>query len=258
MKPDFNLELCIDSVASARVAERIGAKRVELCSDLFGGGCTPSAGLLSGVLGELKEVETHVMIRPRPGDFCYDGDEFEIMLMDMRLAVSLGAKGIVVGILKPDGTVDVERMKEFMHEVKAQTFLVDKEIEVTFHRAFDVTRDPFEALETLIELGVTRILTSGQEANLFEGGPLVAELVKRAGDRVTIMAAGGISEKNFARLRELVGAQDYHMRLSEKTQSAMEYRKGGVYMGGLLRASEFEGSQVSETRLHALLEGAIK
>lgn len=155
-----DLEICIDSVHSAIAAQEGGAVRVELCDNLFEGGTTPSAGCIQ-LVRENIHIDLNVIIRPRGGDFLYSPLEFEIMKQDIKIAKQLGANGVVLGILNKDGTIDQKRTAELIALARPMT--------VTFHRAFDVTRDPFEALEQLIDLGVDRILTSGQENTVLEG-----------------------------------------------------------------------------------------
>src|SRR5438445_9519302 len=147
------IAVCVDSVESAMAAEAGGAERVELCDNLMEGGTTPSAGAVAAARKKL-EIKFHVIIRPRGGDFCYSDVEFEVMKRDVEFAKQLGADGIVIGILLPDGAIDVTRTRELID--------IARPMSVTFHRAFDMTRDAFAALETLIDLGIDRILTSGQ------------------------------------------------------------------------------------------------
>jgi copper homeostasis protein len=144
-----------------------------------------------------------VMIRPRPGDFCYSDSEFEIMKRDIVLAKKLGADGIVVGILRPDGTIDIERMEASIQ--------LARPLQVTFHRAYDVIQDPFSPLDDLIRLGVERLLTSGQCKSAFEGMRLIAELVAQANNRITIMPGCGIHQGNIRAIREKTGAVEFHI-----------------------------------------------
>ena len=189
-------EACVDSVEAALAAQAGGADRVELCADLLEGGCTPSAGTIQ-LARRLLQIAMNVIIRPRGGDFCYSDVEFETMKLDIALCKQLRVDGVVIGLLTPDGSVDVERMRVLIE--------LARPLSVTCHRAFDVSRDPLEALETLIGLGVDRILTSGQEPSPLEGLELIAELVERAGDRVIIMP-GGVSERTVGRIVAGCGA----------------------------------------------------
>ncbi|MFA5448684.1 MAG: copper homeostasis protein CutC [Sphaerochaeta sp.] len=238
----MKIEVCLESVESVIAAERGGADRVEFCADLFEGGITPS-------LGAFKTARKHttipmmVMIRPRGGDFCYSNLEFEAMKEDVQLFKDAGADGLVFGILKPNGEIDVERSRQIIELVRP--------CQVTFHRAFDMTPDPYAALETLIDLGVDRILTSGQEPTAMEGVLTLRKLVKQAGDRVIIMPASGINERNFTYLQKQIGAKEYHLFLPGVAESKMEFRPGHIYMGGLLRQPEFHLSHTNEKRVQS-------
>ena len=197
------LEACVDSVESAAAAEAGGASRIELCDNLNEGGTTPSAAAIAACRNQLR-IPLHVMIRPRGGDFCYSDVEFETMKRDIAAARQLGADGIVIGMLQSDATIDIERTRALI--------ALARPLSVTFHRAFDVTRDPFAALESLIGLGVDRILTSGQAASVMEGLDLIAALAARANGRIVIMACGGIDERNAAHVVTQAGVRELHAR----------------------------------------------
>lgn len=247
----MKIEICLESVESVIAAERGGADRVEFCSDLFEGGTTPS-------LGAFKTARKHttiammVMIRPRGGDFCYSDLEFETMREDIRLFKEAGADGVVFGILNPDGTIDTKRSKELI--------ALSRPMQVTFHRAFDMTPNAEEALETLIAMGVDRVLTSGQEASVMEGLPLLKKLVDQGRERIIVMPGAGISERNFAYVHEMVGASEYHVFVPAPVESKMQYRPGHIYMGGLLRQPEFDIFHTDEQRVNTFVEmkGAIQ
>ena len=181
-------EICVDSVAGVRAAKAAGADRVELCADLLEGGITPSRGMIRQAR-TIEGIGLHVMIRPRGGDFLFDDDEFAAMRSDIETAKAEGADGVVIGLLSATGEIDIARTRELI--------ALARPLSVTFHRAFDMTPEPFEALEALIELGVDRVLTSGQEASVLEGLPLIVELIERAGDRIVIMPGGGITARNI-------------------------------------------------------------
>lgn len=240
----FALEICLDSVESIIAAERGGAARVEFCSDLFEGGLTPTLGSFM-TAKEHSVIPINVMIRPRGGDFCYSDLEFETMLNDARLFKEAGANALVFGILNADGTVDAERSAAF---IKAASPLP-----VTFHRAFDMTRDPYEAMETLIELGVTRVLTSGQEATVPEGLDLLADLIERYGNKIVIMPGAGITERNFKKIHNRLNAREYHMYLHSDEPSRMTYRNDHIYMGGLLRQPEYAIQHTDTARVRAMV-----
>lgn len=226
----ISIEICLDSVESIIAAEQGGAARVEFCSDLFEGGLTPTLGSFMTAKRH-STIAINVMIRPRGGDFCYSDLEFETMLNDARLFKNAGADALVFGILNSDGTVDMERSAAFIEAASP--------LPVTFHRAFDMTRDPYEAMEALIELGVKRVLTSGQEASVGEGLELLEALITRYGDQIIIMPGAGITERNFARIHSRLNASEYHMYLHTDTKSRMTHRVDHIYMGGLLRQPEY-------------------
>jgi copper homeostasis protein len=243
MAPQILFEACVDSVEAALAAQAGGAERVELCADLLAGGCTPSAGTIQLARSQLH-IRMNVIIRPRGGDFCYSAAEFEVMKLDIELCKRLGADGVVIGLLHPDGSVDHERTRDLI--------ALARPLSVTFHRAFDVSRDPFEALETLIGLGVDRILTSGQEASPLEGLDVIAELVRRAGERVIIMP-GGVSERTVGRIVAGSGAREVHGYLPVTVDGRMLHRNPRVFMGGELRPPEYELTLVDTARVAAVV-----
>jgi copper homeostasis protein len=242
MTDQLMIEVCVDSVESALAAAEGGADRVELCDNLLEGGTTPSAGTIA-VARQKLGIKVQVMIRPRGGDFCYSDIEFAIMQRDIVLAKQLRADGVVIGILTPDGTVDRERTRALVDLARPLT--------VTFHRAFDVTRDPFEALEDLIALGVDRILTSGQEPSAIEGLDLITELVQRAGDRIIIMPGGG-ADRNVPKIIATSGAREIHVTGNRLVASAMRYRNERVFMGGALRPAEYERTVTDAEKIRRL------
>ena len=183
--PNPIFEICVDSVDSAVAAEQGGATRVELCTALLEGGLTPSAGTIAITRAQVS-IGLQVMIRPRGGDFLYSDTEFASMKHDIELAKQLGANGVVFGLLTAAGNIDSDRTRVLLDHAKPMN--------VTFHRAFDMTRDPIAALETLIELGINRVLTSGQEVSALEGAELVHDLLVHADDKIIVMPGGGITE----------------------------------------------------------------
>lgn len=223
------IEVCVDSVESAMAAQEGGADRVELCDNLMEGGTTPSAGAIELARKNL-ELGLQVMIRPRGSDFCYSDIEFEIMKREIEIAKDLGADGIVFGILRPDGTIDVERSAELVE--------LSRPLNVTFHRAFDVSRDAHQSLEEIISLGIDRILTSGQAFSVLEGLDLITELVQLAGDRTIIMPGGG-TERNVQKVVSESGVKEVHVIGPKSVESAMMFRNQKVYMGGELRPPEY-------------------
>jgi copper homeostasis protein len=240
-------EICVDSVAGVRAAKAAGAHRVELCADLLEGGITPSAGMIRQAR-KIAGVGLNVMIRPRGGDFLFDDDEFAIMRSDIETAKAEGADGVVIGLLTAAGEVDMGRTRELI--------ALARPLSVTFHRAFDMTPDPLRALESLIGLGVDRVLTSGQEASVLEGLPLIAELIKRAGDRIIVLPGGGITERNVARVVAAANPREIHFAALEPAPSAMRFRRPHVFMGGELRPPEYDRLDTSGATVSAVIARA--
>ena len=238
------IEVCVYSVESALAAEAGGALRVELCDNMAEGGTTPSAGAIAAARARLR-IPLQVMIRPRGGDFCYSDVEFDVMKRDIALAKQCGADGIVIGLLLPDGTIDVERTRALV--------ALARPMSVTCHRAFDMTRDAFEALESLIEAGVDRILTSGQQPSIVEGLDLITELVRRADRRIAIMACGGVNERNAARIVAESRVRELHLSAFMNRDSEMKFRNERVSMGGTTRPSEYSYPVTDPARIAALV-----
>ena len=241
------LEICIDSVEAAIAAQTGGADRVELCADLLEGGTTPSAGTIQ-LARQSVDIDVNVIIRPRGGDFCYSPIEFEVMRRDIKLAKQAGANGVVIGILYEDGSVDETRTRELVELARPMS--------VTFHRAFDMSRDPYEAMETLIDLGLDRILTTGQESSVLEGLDVITELVQKAGNRIIIMPGGGVTERNFKKIVAQCGAKEVHVLAPGTAQSRMEYRNPNCFMGGELRPPEFSMMVTDANRVGAFVSAA--
>ena len=227
----YKFEICANSVESCVEAQRGGANRVELCAGIPEGGTTPSYGDIVLARKVLDITKLHVIIRPRGGDFLYSDLEREIMLEDMRMARRLGVDGVVFGVLTADGDVDMDFMRQLMAESEGMS--------VTFHRAFDVCRDPFVALEQIIELGCDRILTSGQMPKAEEGVDLLKQLVEKAGDRIIIMPGCGVNAGNIARIAQVTGAKEFHFSARSKRESGMQFRKSRVSMGGAVMIDEY-------------------
>lgn len=238
------VEVCVDSVESAMAAQAGGADRVELCDNLVEGGTTPSVGAMELARQNLT-IAVNVMIRPRGGDFCYSDVEFQVMRIDVQAAKQSGVDGIVIGILKPDGEIDKERTRELLELARPMS--------VTFHRAFDMTRDPYEALQDLIELGVNRVLTSGQENSVLEGLDLIADLVQEARGRIIVMPGGGITERNIKKIIATSQAREAHVLGSAVVESPMRFRNTRPFMGGELRPPEFSRSVTDPDRVKQLI-----
>lgn len=232
----FVLEVCADSVESILAAEKGGADRIELCGNVVIGGTTPSESLFREIRKH-SDIRIHALIRPRFGDFCYTDYEFDIIRSEVRRFRELGAQGVVIGMLKPDGSLDVEHLAQLMEEAKGMS--------VTLHRAFDVCKDPMEALEQAISLGFNTILTSGQKNSCAEGTELLAKLVEKSAGRIHIMAGAGVNAEAISSIYEKTGITDYHMTGKILLDSKMQYRKEGVSMG-LPSLSEYEIFRTSE------------
>jgi copper homeostasis protein len=236
----LRFEVCVDSVESAEAAQLGGADRIELCSALGEGGLTPSLGLME-VTRERLRIPIAAMVRPRAGDFHATPAEFEVMRRDLLALKARGADLIVFGLLLPDGTIDVERSRELI--------ALARPLPVTFHRAFDMTRDARASLETLIELGCERVLTSGQEKSVLEGLELLTELTRQAGDRIGVVPGGGITERNLPRILRECPAREFHVSASATRDSRMEFRNTRIPMGRTLAASEYSLSVADEQRV---------
>ena len=199
------VEACVDSVASSLAAERGGARRLELCDALFDGGTTPSAGMIAACK-EVVLIPVFVMIRPRGGGFVYSEAERDVMRRDVVFARELGADGMVIGGLLPDGTVDVALVRSLVDAARG--------LPVTFHRAFDATPDLNASLEALAEHGVQRVLTAGGTSSAADGVTSLAELVRQAGSRLVVMAGGGVREGNVRSMVLASGVREVHVRLT--------------------------------------------
>lgn len=212
----MKLEVCVDSYTSMVTAKSAGADRIELCSALNIGGLTPSLGLMKKAK-EIKGIEIFVMIRPRSGDFLYDDNEFETMKNDISIAKEMEFEGIVTGILLSDGRLDIDRMRELVK--------IAYPLKVVLHRAFDDAKDPMEDMDKLIEMGICRILTSGQRENALEGANYIAKVQERFGDSITIMPGGGVNAGNIEEIYRLTRCTHYHLSGKVDIGSQMEYRE---------------------------------
>lgn len=221
------LEICCGDIGSAIAALRGGATRVELCSGLADGGLTPSAGFIRHA-AESGLTLVNVLIRPRPGDFLYDASEASVLETDVAEAVKAGAGGVVIGALTPDGDIDMELCRRLVDRARASA---SRHINVTFHRAFDLARDPERSLEDIIELGCDCLLTSGMAATAAEGVDTLRRLVTQGGDRIRIMAGGGITPDNAAGILRATGVRAIHATARSRRDSAMLFRREGVPMG---------------------------
>lgn len=218
----ITLEVCAGSLQSAIAAQQGGAERIEICSGLDMGGLTPSAGLIEAACS-LEGIATHVLIRPREGDFLYSREEKDLMLRDIVKAHELGADGIVVGALTADGQIDTPFIKECVMAANGMS--------VTFHRAFDFSDNPYSALEDIISTGANRLLTSGRASGAEQGMTMIRELVHRAAGRISIMPGGGITVSNAAYIVFQTGVTEIHASARKPVQSLMQYRREGISTG---------------------------
>jgi copper homeostasis protein len=210
----YIVEIATSDFLSTRSAVEGGADRIELCANLAEGGTTPSYGMIIKCR-EVFDIPIYPIIRPRGGDFLYSKDEFGIMANDIKFCKQIGCDGVVTGLLNIDGTIDMIRTADFVE--------LAYPMEVTFHRAFDRCRDPFIALEELIEIGCERILTSGQQPVAPDGIELIAQLNKAADERIIIMPGSGVRKENIKILAEKTGCNEFHSSLRGKEKSKMEF-----------------------------------
>jgi len=218
----IELEICIDSVEAAVAAEMGGAQRVELCSALIEGGLTPSMGMIRVVRSRIG-IGLFVMIRPRGGDFIYSDEELGAMREDIAQAKLSGADGVVFGLLKPSGEVDVERTRELVE--------LARPLKVTFHRAFDMALDMETALEDIVRTGADRVLTSGGESTGVLGSGMIARMVERSAGRIGIMTCGELCADNVQQVARATGATQFHAALRTAVPSPAIYRKADLSMG---------------------------
>lgn len=237
------IEVCATTLQSALNAQAGGAGRVELCDNLYEGGTTPSPGTLL-LARENLHIKLHVLIRPRGGDFVYSDIEFEVIKKDIEYCKEIGCDGVVIGFLNPDGTIDIKKTGEVI--------AIARPMSVTHHRAFDMSKDPLESLDQIMALGVDRLLTSGQKNKAPEGKELIAELVKRAGDRLSIMPGSGINEENIAMMHRFTGATEFHLTGQVPIESEMKYRKEGIFLGGLPQIPEYSFAETSVERIRKI------
>lgn len=210
----YIIEIATSDLPTTKSAVEGGADRIELCANLAEGGTTPSYGMIR-TCREKFSVSLFPIIRPRGGDFLYTEEEFSIMLQDVQLCRETGCEGVVIGLLNNDGSIDLARTAKLVEMAYP--------MDVTFHRAFDRCRDPFEALEQLINIGCTRILTSGQKPSVVDGIDLVKQLNEKAGERIIIMPGSGVRADNIKMLAEKTGCLEFHSSLRGKAKSNMDY-----------------------------------
>lgn len=231
------MEVIAFDLASCRIAEQRGADRIELCANPHEGGTTPSYGTIV-VARQQSSIQLFPIIRPRGGDFVYSDHEFNAMVADVQQCAQLGCDGVVIGMLRADGTVDVGRCAELVGHAGT--------MQVTFHRAFDRVRDPMAALEDVIGIGCCRVLTSGLQPNVDLGKDMLRALVDAAGDRITIMPGSGVRSTNIAELARFTGARAFHSSARTMAPSGMTYTNAA--MAEDLSSVTIDGDEVSELR----------
>ena len=239
------MEACVDAIDAAMEAEWGGADRIELCGELLQGGVTPSAGLIEATWDHVS-IPLFVLIRPRAGDFLYTLDELDVMERDIKLARSLHVDGIVVGALTTEGEVDVAAMGALLDAARP--------MQVTFHRAFDFTRDQDEALDALLELGVDRVLTSGGAVTALQGAETLARHVLHAGRDLTILAGGSITASSVAEVVRRSGVREVHVRGAERVESAMRHRRRGTLLGRPPQLGDYARSVARQARVREVVD----
>jgi len=241
------LELCVEGLEDVRVARAAGVARVELAAALVEGGLTPGPGLLERAAAE-PGIECVALLRPRGGDFLYSPAEFEVLRADLEALRGLGLAGVALGCLTAEGEVDEERTRELVERARP--------LKVTFHRAFDGVRDPRAALESLLRLGVDRVLTSGQAASALEGAPRLAQLVDQARGRIEVIAAGGVRPANVRQVLARSGVPAVHCALMRRLPSAMRSaREAPSLASGGRTVEAFDRWETDPEALGALLAG---
>ena len=234
------VEACVDSVASAVAAERGGARRLELCDNLFDGGTTPSAGMIVAVKAAVR-IPVFVIVRPRGGGFVYSDVELGVMRLDIDAARMLGADGVVVGCLTRDARIDVEHLRILRDGAG--------DMPITFHRAFDVIRDQDQALETLIAERIQRVLTSGGAPSAIDGASAIGALVKRASGQIEIVAGGGVREENVQELVHRTGVREVHVRGTRVLDVPMSGAREGIRFRKAMPSAEGAWEETHERRI---------
>lgn len=244
----FKFEVCANGIESCLAAQAAGANRVELCASIPEGGTTPSYGEILTARKLLNSTRLHVIIRPRGGDFLYTALEVERMTADIDICKKLGVDGVVFGCLTKAGTIDIPTNRALLEHAQGMS--------VTFHRAFDQCRNPFDALEQLVSLGFDRILTSGQQATAEKGIDLLRQLQQKAQGRITILAGCGVNETNISYIAENTQINEFHFSAREQMRSKMEYYNPSVYMG-TAECDEMNIDITTQQRVRSTIEGLL-
>lgn len=238
------VEACVDAVDSSLAAERGGALRLELCDALYDGGTTPSAGMIAAVKARVS-IPVFAIVRPRGGGFVYSDDEVDVMLRDIAVARQLGVDGLVIGALTRDATIDAattERLVDAAHGAP-----------ITFHRAFDLTPNLSDALNQLMTLGISRVLTSGGAPTARDGSPAIRALVEQADDRIVVMAGGGVREENVAEIVARTGVREVHVRGTRVIGTGARVAREGLRLRKALPPNEDAWEITDESRIRALV-----
>ena len=240
----YKIEICVDTVESAIEAQNAGADRIELCNNLLEGGTTPGFGTICSARNNLT-IGLNVIIRPRGGDFLYSDLDFDIMRRDIDSCGECGVDGIVLGILEPDGSIDIERTAKLIDFARPMS--------ATFHRAFDMCNDPFRGLEDVIATGADRLLTSGQKNRANEGVDLINKLITAADGRIIIMPGSGINDSNIVRIAQCSGAKEFHLTGRKVIESGMSYRKQDISLGAGSYISDFSRKVADSDMIRSII-----
>ena len=246
MDKSYQIEVCANSVESALNAQNAGADRVELCAGMPEGGTTPSIGQIMMARELLTRTKLHVIIRPRGGDFLYTDLEVQTMIKDIQAAKELQVDGIVIGCLTANGDVDIKQMEHLMREADG--------LSVTFHRAFDMCRNPHQTLQEIIALGCDRILTSGQQPTAVQGIPMLKQLQMEADEHIIIMPGCGINPSNIQQIANETGTKEFHLSGRTNVNSRMRFRNPNVSMGGTVHIDEY----VQQVTDQSIIRDAIR
>lgn len=241
------IEICVEGIDGLLAAQEAGADRVELCASLLEGGLTPSIGTVREAL-KLATIPFHVIVRPRGGDFLYSEREFQSMRIDVVMLRDMGVAGVVVGCLTPDGEIDEQRMASLVEAARPMS--------VTCHRAFDMTRDPAEAIEALVRCGVDRVLTSGQRNTALEGLDILRRTVEAARGRIKVMACGALDESNIAEVLKGSGVDELHFAALKTVEGGMAFRNPNVGMGGTSHDREYQLTLTDPAAVRATIAAA--
>jgi copper homeostasis protein len=239
------LEVVVYNIESALRAQQGGADRIELCDNPAEGGTTPSYGIIEAVR-QNSSMDVYVMIRPRGGDFLYSNYEFHAMKRDIHQCQKISVDGIVFGILTPEGRIDKKRCKELID--------VARPLKVTCHRAFDMARDPFEALEDCIEVGFNRILTSGRQPQALQGAELIAQLIEKANGRIAIMPGSGVNENTVQEIVRKTNCKEIHFSATAFREGGMSYKNEAIAGMGSAEGSEYKLRTVDAQRVRGMRE----